>query len=172
VAGRLYGEARDEAFRACRGLGLEMAQPRRQPRHNEFAFLVNRGQEILLALLRERIDIDKTAVTMAVGFVTPVAHTKLMYNFDAAQAECRAAFQAALLHWAMHHPAALIPADPLAAEGPPSPQQEDVLRDYVRDCLKPFDQRCTALKQDAADMSSEPTLYEKVRRHFQDPVLH
>ena len=34
VAARLHEAARDEAFRACRSLGLEMLQPRGLPRHN------------------------------------------------------------------------------------------------------------------------------------------
>src|SRR5690242_5390665 len=72
VAQRLYEKARDEAFAACSAFGLEMAQPRGLPRANEFAQLVQNGQEILLKLLRERVNTDKTAVTMAVGYVTPV----------------------------------------------------------------------------------------------------
>src|SRR5262249_35477182 len=107
VAARLYETSRDEAFRACRALGLEMAQPRGLPRPNEFALLVQSGQDILLKLLRERVNTDKTAVAMAVGYVTPVAHTKLKRNLLEAYAECLAAFRAALIHWGMHHPAAL-----------------------------------------------------------------
>ncbi len=172
TANRLYGEARDAAFRGCRGIGLEMTQPRALPKTGEFALLVQRGQETLLGLLRERINIDKTAVTMAVGFVTPVALTKLMYNFDEAQAECRDTFRAALLHWAVHHPEAFIAADQLPAGGLLSPEQESMLRNYVGECLKPFELRCAKLREDAGNMSSEPTLYEKVRLHFQGPVLH
>lgn len=170
VAARLYESSRDQAFRACRSLGLEMDQPRGQPKPGEFALLVQRGQETLLALLRERMNIDKTAVTMAVGFVTPVARTRLQYNFEAAQAECRGTFKAALLHWALHHPAALIAGD--RGTGPLTAEQEQMLKTYVEECLQPFDLRCRQLAQEVADVSSEPTLYEKVRKHFQDPVLH
>jgi hypothetical protein len=170
TANRLYDASRDQAFRSCQGLGLEMAQPRGLPCAGEFSFMVQRGQETLLALLRERVDIDKTAVTMAVGFVTPVSRTKLLYNFDSAHTECREALRAALVHWTQHHPAALMPAEQVSS--PLSPAQEDTLRAYVDGCLQPFDQRCKQLRQLAEDMSSEPTLYEKVRKHFQDPVLH
>jgi hypothetical protein len=168
TANRLYGEARDAAFRACRGLGLEMVQPRGYPKAGEFALMVQRGQEQLAALLRERINIDKTAVTMAVGFVTPVAHTKLIRNLDTAYAECRDAFEASLSHWALHHAASLVPA----IAGQPNAEEEAMLRGYVRECLKPFEQRYAKLRQDSLAMTAEPTLYEKVRKHFQDPVLH
>ncbi|HEY3646186.1 MAG TPA: hypothetical protein VGM16_12680 [Gammaproteobacteria bacterium] len=168
VAQNLYDAARDEAFRACRAIGLEMAQPRGLPRPNEFALMVQNGQEILLKLLRERVNTDKTAVTMAVGYVTPVAHTKLTRNLNEAYAECHGAFRAALSHWAVHHPAAfgLKPAGQLDAT------QEAQLRRYVDECLAPFTQRFERLSQDTETMSSEPTLFEKVRRCFQDPVLH
>lgn len=168
VAQRLYVTAREEAFAACRALGLEMAQPRGRPRKNEFALLVQSGQDILLKLLRERVNTDKTAVAMAVGYVTPVAHTKLARNLQEAYAECHSAFRAALLHWALHYPDGfgLKTGDHLDAG------HEAELGHYVDECLKPFTQRFERLWQDTETMSSEPTLFEKVRRCFQDPVLH
>jgi hypothetical protein len=168
VAQRLYETARDEAFQACRALGLEMQQPRGLPAQGEFALMVQNGQDILLKLLRERVNTDKTAVTMAVGYVTPVARTKLSRNLQEAYAECHGAFRAALNHWAVHHPGAL----GLTVEGRLSEAQEAQLHQYVDECLKPFQQRCERLSQDTEAMSSEPTLFEKVRRCFQDPVLH
>ena len=168
VAASLYGSARDQAFRACRALGLEMTQPRGLPRDNEFAVLVQSGQDILFKLLRERINTDKTAVSMAVGYVTPVARTKLMRNLHEAYAECHGTFRAALVHWAMHHPAAF----GIPASGQLDAAQEAELQSYVDECLRPFQQRFERLCQDTDAMSSEPTLYEKVRRCFQDPVLH
>ena len=168
VAERLYQAARDEAFAACRALGLEMAQPRGLPRANEFALMVQNGQEILLKLLRERVNTDKTAVTMAVGYVTPVAHTKLVRNLNEAYLECHGAFRAALRHWAVHNPVVF----GLKVEGRLDEAQEASLYNYVDDCLRPFELRFEQLCQDAETMSSEPTLFEKVRRCFQDPVLH
>lgn len=168
VASRLYETARDEAFKACRALGLEMAQPRGLPKAGEFAQLVQHGQDILLKLLRERVNTDKTAVAMAVGYVTPVAHTKLARNLQEAYAECQGAFRAALIHWAVHHSAAF----GIKTEGPLDAAQEAELNRYVDECLKPFAQRFERLWQDTETMSSEPTLFEKVRRCFQDPVLH
>jgi hypothetical protein len=168
VAQRLYETARDEAFKACRELGLEMAQPRGLPRKNEFALLVQNGQDILLKLLRDRVNTDKTAVAMAVGYVTPVAHTKLARNLQEAYAECHGAFRAALLHWALHHPDSF----GMKVEGHLHAAQETELGRYADECLKPFTQRFERLWQDTETMSSEPTLFEKVRRCFQDPVLH
>lgn len=168
VAQKLYETARDEAFKACQALGLEMAQPRGRPRKNEFALLVQNGQDILLKLLRERVNTDKTAVAMAVGYVTPVAHTKLARNLQEAYAECHGAFRAALLHWALHHPDSF----GMKVEGHLHAAQEVELGRYVDECLKPFTQRFERLWQDTETMSSEPTLFEKVRRCFQDPVLH
>ncbi|HSN17211.1 MAG TPA: hypothetical protein VLV87_03295 [Gammaproteobacteria bacterium] len=168
VAQALYVAARDQAFRDCRALGLEMVQPRGRPRHNEFALLVQGGQDILLKLLRERVNTDKTAVVMAVGYVTPVAHTRLKHNLQQAYAECQGIFRAALIHWAMHHPAAL----GIDVAGSLTAEQENQLRRYVDECLHPLQQRFERLCQDTETMSSEPTLFEKVRRCFQDPVLH
>ena len=168
VAQRLYETARDEAFAACKSLGLEMAQPRGKPHKNEFALLVQSGQDILLKLLRERVNTDKTAVSMAVGYVTPVAHTKLARNLQEAYAECHGAFRAALLHWALHHPDSF----GLKSGSQMNAGQEAELCRYVDECLKPFAQRFERLWQDTETMSSEPTLFEKVRRCFQDPVLH
>lgn len=170
IANRLYSQARDAAFKECRALGLEMTQPRGLPRANEFALLVHRGQEILIALLRERLNIDKTAVTMAVGHVTPVARTKLTLNLADAGNECREAFQAALFHWALHHPGALVQD---ATPATLTPAQERTLREYAQECLQPFEKRLSALLNDADHMSSEPTLYEKVRRQFSEgATLH
>lgn len=170
TANRLYQGARDAAFRACRELGLEMVQPRGTPRHDEFHILVNRGREILLTLLRERTNIDKTAVTMAVGYVTPVARTKLTRNLVNAEQECLDAFRAALIHWAMHNPTAFLATTPGVQL---SAAEEAQIRDYIEECLKPWYRDCEKLRQDAEGMSSEPTIYEKVRRCFQDPaVLH
>jgi len=168
VAQQLYTTARDEAFKACSALGLEMAQPRGLPTKNEFALLVQNGQDILLKLLRERVNTDKTAVAMAVGYVTPVAHTKLARNLQEAYAECHGAFRAALLHWALHHPDSF----GIKVEGHLHATQEAELGRYVDECLKSFAQRFERLWQDTETMSSEPTLFEKVRRCFQDPVLH
>jgi hypothetical protein len=168
TANRLYEAARDEAFRTCRTFGLEMAQPRGLPRDSEFALLVQSGQDLLLKLLRDRINTDKTAVAMAVGYVTPVAHTKLKRNLQAAYEECHGAFRAALMHWAVHHTTAF----GIKVAGQLNASQEAELHRYVDECLQPFQQRFERLWQDADAMSSEPTLYEKVRRHFQDPVLH
>src|ERR1700733_11504769 len=137
IAARLYASARDEAFSACRALGLEMAQPRGLPRKNEFAMLVQSGQDILLKLLRERVNTDKTAVAMAVGYVTPVARTKLNRNLQEAYAECHGAFRAALTHWALHHTAAF----GIKVEGQLSVEQEASLGRYVDECLRPFAQR-------------------------------
>lgn len=82
--------------------------------------------------------------------------------------ECHSAFRAALQHWAVHHPAAF----GIKVQGALDAAQEVTLRGYVDKCLQPFEQRFERLSQDAQTMSSEPTLYEKVRRCFQDPVLH
>jgi hypothetical protein len=170
VAARLYESARDTAFKTCRELGLEMIQPRGTPQPNEFHVLVNRGRETLLSLLRERTNIDKTAVTMAVGYVTPVARTKLARNLANAQQECLEAFRAALHHWASHNPAAFLATAPGAQL---SADEEAQIRGYIEECLKPWHRDCEHLRQDADGMSSEPTIYEKVRRCFQDPaVLH
>jgi len=168
IAARLYASARDQAFQACRGMGLEMTQPRGLPRANEFALLVQHGQEVLLRLLRERVNTDKTAVVMAVGYVTPVAHTKLVRNLNEAYQECHGAFRAALRHWAVHNPVVF----GLKVEGRLDEAQEASLYNYVDDCLRPFELRFEQLCQDAETMSSEPTLFEKVRRCFQDPVMH
>ena len=167
VAADLYASARDQAFRACRALGLEMVQPRGLPRHTEFALMLQSGQDLLFKLMRERVNTDKTAVVMAVGYLTPVAHTKLKRNLQEAYAECRDTFRAALLHWALHHPAAFG-----MAPGELDASQETQLRLYVEECLRPFQQRFERLYQDAETLSTEPTLFEKVRRCFQDPVMH
>ena len=176
TADRLYDTARSAAFKACRQLGLEMVQPRGKPQPNEFHVLVHRGREILTSLLRERTNIDKTAVTMAVGYVTPVARAKLTHNLENASQECLEAFRAALLHWALHNPTALLPAEQqagVAVTGQLTAAQEAQLKDYVEECLRPLRQQAEKLRQDADSMSGEPTIYEKVRLCFQEStVLH
>jgi hypothetical protein len=170
TANRLYESARTAAFRACGELGLEMVQPRGTPKPNEFHVLVNRGREILLSLLRERTNIDKTAVTMAVGYVTPVARTKLARNLSVASQECLEVFRASLVHWAMHNPSSFVATTPGAQL---TAAEETHIRDYIEECLGPWHRDCERLRQDADGMSSEPTIYEKVRRCFQEPaVLH
>ncbi|HEX7965569.1 MAG TPA: hypothetical protein VF651_07605 [Gammaproteobacteria bacterium] len=169
TANRLYAAARDQAFQACRRLGLEVTQPRSRPRPNEFATLAQLGQEILIKLLRERVNIDKTAVTMAVGYVTPVASAKLGYHLRSAYAECRDALYAALLHWAFHHPSEVLGGGEVGARL--TAEQEAALDLRVREQLKPFEYQFEGLCADLENMSSEPTIYEKVRRCFQEAVV-
>src|SRR6185312_2453609 len=89
TADRLYAGIRDLAFKACQNIGLEVLQPRGiSAQKADFNTLLQRGQAMLLALLRERINIDKTAVLMAVGYATPVVKIKMMNNLSMAYGDC------------------------------------------------------------------------------------
>ncbi len=155
AANRLYAASREAAFKACRSAGLELSQPRGLPRPNDFQGLVRRGQETLLALLRERINIDKTAVTLAVGYVTPVARTKILGNLTAAAMECTDSFRAALVHWLLYH-------TPMQAAGAQAPD-ESQLREHVDAALVFFRSEVERLRAGVDEMPEDPTIYEKAR---------
>ena len=171
TANRLYAGARDMAFKACQIIGLEMLQPRGKPRHNDFRTLVQRGQDTLVALLKERINIDKTAITMAVGYVTPVAKAKLKNNLAVAYLDGLDAFRAALFHWSVHNLPAFasmdIFKDSKTAEGLTA-IQESALKEYIEHALKPFKLEYEKLRTDVEDMPPDPTIYDKARRFFDD----
>ena len=166
TANKLFAAAHDGVFKACAVLGLEMLQPRRLPQSDDFGAMLQHGQEALLGLLRERINIDKTAVTMAVGYVTPVSRTRIMHNLDTAFLDCLDSFRAALLHWAEFNPKALIPIMNVE-DGHPSPEQLKNLRRRVEDSLGRFKREYEQLRASLEDMSTEPTISEKLRRFFE-----
>lgn len=176
TANRLYAGARDMAFKACQIIGLEMLQPRGQPRHNEFRTLVRRGQDTLVSLLKERINIDKTAVTMAVGYVTPVAKAKLKNNLAVAYLDGLDAFRAALFHWSVHNLSAFASMEIFKDVGPYgglTALEESALKEYIEHALKPFKQEYEKLRAAVEDMPSDPTIYDKARRFFDDKqTLH
>lgn len=175
TANRLYAGACESAYKACQASGLEMAQPRGRPQSKDFRGMVNRGQQILIALLRERINIDKTAVTLAVGYVTPVAKAKLKNNLAVAYLEALDGFRAALFHWTIHNVAAFASIELFkdAAAGKPLTRfQESVLKEHIESALKPFKQEYEALRAGAEDLS-DPTIYDKARRFFEaDKRVH
>jgi hypothetical protein len=174
VAGRLYNGARDMAYKACRIVGLEMLQPRGQPRDNDFRTLVQRGQEILTALLKERINIDKTAVTLAVGYVTPVARIKMKNNLACAYLDGLDDFRAALFHWALHNLQAFnslgIFTDASSSHALSS-LEESVIKEYIEHALKPYQQEYARLREEVENMPSDPTIYAKVRHFFDDTAV-
>jgi len=173
TANKLFAAAHDVVFRACAAHGLQILQPRQAPQTDDFGAMLQHGQEALLGLLRERIDIDKTAVTMAVGYVTPVSKTRIMHNLDAAFLDCLDAFRAALLHWAEFNPKALIPIMNVEG-GQLSPGQLKNLRNRIEDSLGRFKREYDELRASTEDMSTDPTISQKLRRFFetQPATLH
>jgi len=170
LADQLYASARDQAFKACQPLGLEMLQPRGLPRKNDLRDLVRGGQTALFALLKERINIDKTAVTLAVGYVTPVAKTKIKHNLSIAYVESLDTLRAALFHWAVHNLQAFaslgIFTDSTAMHAL-TDLEASVIREYMELALKPYKEGYEKLCAAVDDMSSDPTIYDKARHFFQ-----
>ena len=169
IANRLYADARDAAYAACRTEGLEMLQPRGQPRGDDFRVLAQRGQRTLMALLEERINLDKTAVTLAVGYVTPVARTKIKRNLSTAYLEGLDSLRAALFHWAVHNLQAFTSLGIFTA--PEAMQaltdlEASVIREYIEHALKPYMQAYEKLHAAVDEMPEDPTIYAKVRHHF------
>jgi hypothetical protein len=169
VADRLFATARTVSANMCRDQGLELTQPRSEPRPSRFKDAVARGQEILVDLLRERVNIDKTAITMAVGYVTPVARTKVMNRLTAEYLDALDGFRAGLLHWLHKNIATLsgtsMFAGVISAEQI-TPDQERMLRDHVESALSGFKLEFEQLKMSVETMSEDPTICEKARRFF------
>lgn len=172
IADRLYAGIQDLTIKACRNIGLELSQPRGVPlQKTDFNTLLQRGSKMLLGLLQERINMDKTAVLMAVGRATPVVKPRMMNNLHRAYTECLDGFRGGLLHWAMQNlqdapslelfkgvrqPALLIPPIP-----------ESVIRDCIDDMLEPFIEEFTGMSALMDEKSPpDPASYEKIRRLF------
>ena len=176
TANRVYASCRDAVFAACRAHGLELNQPRGLPQASEFRATVRYGQEKLLGLLRERVNTDKTAVTLAVGYVTPVARTKILNNLNSAYLESLDAFRGALFHWALHnlesfHSIELFHGVHTGATL--TKFQESVLREHVEGALWEFTHEYEKLRQSVKEMPQDPTIYEKARRFFEiRPAVH
>lgn len=169
VANRLYAGCAELAYKACHASGLEMTQPRGRPHSGNFRGIVNQGHQILVAILRERINIDKTAVTLAVGHLTPVAKTKLRHNLAVAYLDALDSFRAALFHWLVCNVGAFVSIElfkDVAPGEPLTPLQESVLKEHVEGALWPFKQEYERLRAAVEDLS-DPTIYEKVRRFFE-----
>ena len=171
MADRLYAGIRELTFNACQNIGLELRQPRGVPRQNtDFNSLLQRGAPMLLALLRERINIDKSAVLMAVGHATPVAQPKMKNNLSRAYADCLDAFRGGLLHWAMLNLQESSAIElfkgvrDAALLTPPIP--EHVMRDCIDDMLEPFIEEFTGMRELMDESPPDPASYEKVQRLF------
>lgn len=166
TAHKLYAVIRESTFKGCAAHGLQMLQPRRIPIADDYGAMQRQGEQALLSLLSERIEIDKTAVTMAVGYVTPVAKTQIMHNLLAAYQECLESFRAALLHWAEFNPHALMPILNLE-NGQLSPGQLTNMRNRVEGSLVRFKQEFEQLRLGVENMSTEPTISARLRRFFE-----
>lgn len=169
IADKLCAQMQKSAFRACQDLGLEMAQPRSRPVSNGYKVMVEKGESTLIALLNERIKIDSTAITMAVGYVTPVAKTRVLSRFTGAYLELSDAFRAALLHWLHHNISALAHIPTFAgvqSADDLSPFQESILRERVDISLDGFRRKCEELRAQVEAMPPDPTIYGKVRSFF------
>ena len=172
TANRVYTSCRDAVFTACRANGLELNQPRGLPQAGEFRAIVRYGQEKLLGLLRERVNIDKTAVTLAVGYVTPVARTKILNNLNAAYLEALDAFRGALFHWTLHNLESLSSIElfnDVRTGTPLTRFQESVLREHVEGVVWEFQHEFGLLLEAVKDMPQDPTIYDKARRFFEPP---
>jgi phage gpG-like protein len=171
TADRLYAGIHELAFKACQNAGLELLQPRGVPKQTgEFKAVLQRGETILGALLRERINIDKTAVLMAVGHATPVAKTKMMNNLARAYADCLDAFRGGLLHWALHNLQASSAVELFkgvrhaALLTPPIP--ESVMRECIEELLGPFMQEFERMSVHMEDLPPDTATYDKAQRFF------
>lgn len=169
IADKLYGVIRENTFKGCAVHGLELLQPRRIPMADDYGAMLRQGEQALLSLLRERIEIDKTAVTMAVGYVTPVSRTKILHNLMTAYQECLDTFRAALLHWAEFNPHALIPILNLE-NGQLSGGQIKNLLNRIEASLARFKQEFDQLRAGVEKMSTEPTVSARLRRFFETPA--
>ncbi len=176
TANKVYASSRDAVFAACRAHGLELNQPRGLPQAGEFRAIVRYGQEKLLGLLRERTGIDKTAVTLAVGYVTPVARTKILNNLNAAYLEALDAFRGALFHWSLHNLESLSSIElfkDLRTGAALSKFQESVLREHVEGAVWEFTHEYEKLRESVKEMPQDPTIYDKARRFFETrPAVH
>lgn len=170
IADRLYTIIHEKASKACQGIGLELLQPRGVPQQKgDFRTLVQRGQAMLLALLRERIIIDKVAVLVAVGHDTPVVKNKLMNNLNRAYIENLDAFRAGLMHWALNNlhafSAVQLFKDVQLAKAL-TPIQESILREHMEALISPFMQEFERMSAGMDETSPDPATYDKIRRFF------
>ena len=135
----------------------------------DFRTLVQRGQAMLLALLRERIIIDKVAVLVAVGHDTPVVKNKLMNNLNRAYIENLDAFRAGLMHWALNNlhafSAVQLFKDVQLAKAL-TPIQESILREHMEALISPFMQEFERMSAGMDETSPDPATYDKIRRFF------
>jgi len=175
TADRLYAGIRDLAFKACQNIGLEVLQPRGiSAQKADFNTLLQRGQAMLLALLRERINIDKTAVLMAVGYATPVVKIKMMNNLSRAYGDCLDALRGGLLHWALNNLQASSAVElfkdvrQAALLTPPIP--ESVMRECIEELLAPFTQEFARMSASMEAMPPDPATYAKAQGFFRDKV--
>lgn len=170
IADQLYARVRDAAFKACQSIGLELLQPRGVPRQKgDFRTLAQRGQAMLLALLRERVGIDKIAVLVAVGQMTPVVKNKRLTNLSRAYIENLDVLRAGLMHWALNNLQAFSGVELFkdAHEAKVlTPLQESVLREHVEASLKPLTQEFERLSTSMDEIPHDPATYDKLRPYF------
>lgn len=169
AADQLYVGIRELTFTACQNIGLELRQPRGASKlKTDFSSLLQRGSSMLLALLRERVNIDKSAVLMAVGRATPVAKPRMQNNLSRAYVDCLDAFRGGLLHWAMQNLQASSALElfkgvrQAALLTPPIP--EPVMRDCIEELLEPFIEEFTGMRELMDESPPDAASYAKVQR--------
>ena len=170
VADKLCLQVQKRAFKICKELGLELEQPRGIPASKTYKVLVEKSEAALVALLNERIKIDITAVALAVGYVTPVATSRLQSRLTGVYLDLSDSFRGALMHWLSHNAAAFshLPtfanvrlADDL------TPVQRSLLGEYVGRTLDSFCKKYEELHSLLAAMPRDQPVYDEVRLFFE-----
>jgi hypothetical protein len=105
-----------------------------------------------------------------------VAKAKLKNNLAVAYLDGLDAFRAALFHWSLHNLPAFASMEIFKDAEPTgglTAIQESALKEYIEHALKPFKLEYEKLRAEVEVMPSDPTIYDKARRFFEDkPTLH
>ena len=169
VADKLCLRVQKSAFRICKELGLELEQPRGIPAGKAYKVLVEKSEAALGALLDERVKIDSTAVTLAVGYFTPVAKSRLQSRLTEAYLDLSDSFRGALMHWLCHNAAAFshLPtfANVRSADDLTAPQRS-LLGEYVGRSLDSFCRKYEELHSLVEAMPRDQPVYDEVRLFF------
>lgn len=169
VADKLCLQLQKRTFKACKESGLELEQPRGIPAGKIYKVLVEKGETALVALLNERVKIDSTAVIVAVGYVTPVAKSRLQSRLTEAYLDLSDSFRGALMHWLCHNAAAFSHLPTFAnvrSADDLTPTHRSLLGEYVGRSLDSFCKKYEELHSLIEAMPRDQAVYDEVRLFF------
>lgn len=161
VSDILYSQKKSQAFEECRAFGLEMKEPRGDPRACKSKVALEKGSHVLMELLKEKIKLDFSVVIVAapnerfryIDFIKARLSEEYLLVLEA--------LRAALVHLIEYVSPLLLNVD---SREKLTRAQKDMILLTVQNDLKTFNQDFDHCQKNIKDVQPTSDIIDKVRR--------